>query len=113
MTKDLEIYETNTSNQCQSERFAEFSVKRLQLSTDHRSEVGFVPCSAHNETARVPRTEPRNFRRKNDPRLYRGASGLRFHCRSRRLASYRCVARDHADGKKLLIVRRLTQAPNN
>ena len=50
---NLEIYETNTSNQSQAARFPEFSVNGLFLSNDRRHQVEFLYRSSDNEVARL------------------------------------------------------------
>jgi len=66
----LEIYETNISNQFQSARFPEFSVNGLFLPSDCRREVEFVCRSSGNEVARVPQIKQRILRRRSKPGLY-------------------------------------------
>ena len=54
---NLEIYETNTSDQSQSARFPEFSVNGLFLSSDRRRQVGFFSRCSGKEGARLPQIE--------------------------------------------------------
>src|SRR5438477_12616952 len=85
---NLEIYETNTSNQFQSARFPEFSVNGLLLSSDRRRQVEFLCRCSGKEGARLPQIKQRIFRRRSKPRFFRRAFVLYSDRWHRRLAGY-------------------------
>ena len=99
---NLEIYETNTSNQSQSARFPEFSVNGLLLSSDRRRQVDFLCRSPGKESARLLQIKQRILRRRNEPGLHRRAFVLYFDRWPRRLASHVDAYRSDSHDQELL-----------
>jgi hypothetical protein len=99
---NLEIYETNTSNQSQSARFPEFSVNGLLLSSDRRRQVGFLCRSPGKESARLLQIKQRILRRRNEPGLHRRAFVLYSDRWHRRLAGHVDAHRSDSHDQELL-----------
>jgi hypothetical protein len=100
--KNLEIYETNTSNYPQSERSPELSADGLQLSTDQRIAGQRSRGACGNEGARFSQVKQRIIRRRSRAAFYRRTFILHSDQRRHRLADYVDAARDHSNGEKLL-----------